>query len=86
MMPYLFGLELTVPQSGSQQRERDLSMGRLVARLSVRRTARLRKQLEAGSTAARRTPAPSTGVVSVPMKAPASASESVGDSGLVLPE
>ncbi|MEU8814834.1 hypothetical protein [Actinoplanes sp. NPDC048796] len=44
MMPYLFGLELTTPQTGFQQRERDLSMGRLAARLSFRRTARLRKQ------------------------------------------
>jgi hypothetical protein len=44
MMPYLFGLELTTPQTGFQQRERDLSMGRLVARLSFRRTARLQKR------------------------------------------
>jgi hypothetical protein len=40
MMPYLFGLELTVPQTGRQQRERDLSMGRLAARLSLRRSRR----------------------------------------------
>jgi hypothetical protein len=46
-MPYLFGLELTTPQTGFQQHERDLSMGRLVARLSFRRTARLQKQPDA---------------------------------------
>jgi hypothetical protein len=56
MMPYLFGLELTTPQTGFRQRERDLSMGRLVARLSFRRTARLQKQPEPDSTAARRNP------------------------------
>jgi hypothetical protein len=54
MMPYLFGLELTTSQTGFQQRERDLSMGRFVARLSFRRAARLRKQTEPDSTAARR--------------------------------
>jgi hypothetical protein len=44
MMPSVFGLELTTPHTGFQQRERDLSMGRLVARLSFRRAARRRKQ------------------------------------------
>jgi hypothetical protein len=60
MMPYLSALELTAPQTGPQQRERDLNMGRLVARLSFRRTARLQKQREPDSAAARRTPARST--------------------------
>jgi hypothetical protein len=62
MMPYLFGLELTTPQTGFQQRERDLNMGRLAARLSFRRAVRLRKQPEPDSTAARRAPGPSTDV------------------------
>ncbi len=50
MMPYLFDLELTTPHTGFQQRERDSSMGRLVALLSFRRTARLQKQPAPGST------------------------------------
>ncbi|MFG2045689.1 hypothetical protein [Dactylosporangium sp. NPDC048998] len=63
-MPYFFGLELTTPQTGPQQRERDLRMGQFVARLSFRRNARLRrqlrKQLEPDSIDARPTATPST--------------------------
>ena len=44
MMPYVFGLELTAPQNGSQQCERELRMGRLAARLFMRRTARAQQR------------------------------------------